>query len=90
MANQGELDSLMAHGLFGAPDKHHTRITSYNVCYTKLLRGKILCVGRNYRAYHEVAEDGKVPEWPSILGGSISQGFNFYSTEKGEVSYNFV
>ena len=22
-ANQGELDSLMAHGLFGAPDKHH-------------------------------------------------------------------
>lgn len=23
MANQGELDSLMAHGLFGAPDQHH-------------------------------------------------------------------
>ncbi|MDD2271395.1 MAG: choice-of-anchor F family protein [Desulfuromonadaceae bacterium] len=23
MANQGELDSLVAHGLFGAPDKHH-------------------------------------------------------------------
>jgi len=30
--------------------------------------GKILCVGRNYRAYHEVAEDGKAPEWPSIFG----------------------
>ena len=29
---------------------------------------KILCAGRNYRAYHEVAEDGKVPKYPSIFG----------------------
>ena len=28
--------------------------------------GKIFCVGRNYRAYHEVREDGD-PEWPSIF-----------------------
>lgn len=30
MANQGELDSLIAHGLFGAPDKHHTAAGYYN------------------------------------------------------------
>ncbi len=30
MANQGELDSLMAHGLFGAPDKHHTTSGYFN------------------------------------------------------------
>lgn len=28
--------------------------------------GKIFCVGRNYRAYHEVKEDGR-PDWPSIF-----------------------
>jgi 5-carboxymethyl-2-hydroxymuconate isomerase len=27
---------------------------------------KILCVGRNYRAYHEVVQDGG-PKWPSIF-----------------------
>ena len=27
---------------------------------------KIFCVGRNYRTYHEVREDGR-PEWPSIF-----------------------
>jgi len=30
VANQGELDSLMAHGLFGAPDKHHTAAGYFN------------------------------------------------------------
>ncbi|MDA3902221.1 MAG: choice-of-anchor F family protein [Desulfuromusa sp.] len=30
MANQGELDSLLAHGLFGAPDKHHTSAGYFN------------------------------------------------------------
>lgn len=30
MANQGELDSLVAHGLFGAPDKHHTAAGYFN------------------------------------------------------------
>lgn len=30
MANQGELDSLIAHGLFGAPDKHHTAAGYFN------------------------------------------------------------
>ena len=29
---------------------------------------KIFCVGRNYRAYHEVREEGKTPEYPSIFG----------------------
>ena len=28
--------------------------------------GKIFCIGRNYRAYHEVLEDGR-PDWPSIF-----------------------
>jgi len=30
VANQGELDSLVAHGLFGAPDKHHTTSGYFN------------------------------------------------------------
>ncbi len=30
--------------------------------------GKILCAGRNYRAYHEVKDDGKDPGFPSIFG----------------------
>jgi len=30
--------------------------------------GKIMCAGRNYRAYHEVAEEGKTPRYPSIFG----------------------
>lgn len=30
LANQGELDSLMAHGLFGAPDKHHPTAGYFN------------------------------------------------------------
>ncbi|MEN8142868.1 MAG: choice-of-anchor F family protein [Thermodesulfobacteriota bacterium] len=30
MANQGDLDALMAHGLFGAPDKHHTSAGYFN------------------------------------------------------------
>ena len=29
---------------------------------------KILCAGRNYRAYHEVAEEQQMPEYPSIFG----------------------
>ena len=29
---------------------------------------KILCAGRNYRAYHEVAERRQLPEYPSIFG----------------------
>ncbi len=29
---------------------------------------KILCAGRNYRAYHEVAQDGNLPKFPSIFG----------------------
>ncbi|MBM3488810.1 MAG: fumarylacetoacetate hydrolase family protein [Alphaproteobacteria bacterium] len=28
---------------------------------------KILCIGRNYRAYHEVQEMGAAPKWPSIF-----------------------
>jgi 5-carboxymethyl-2-hydroxymuconate isomerase len=27
---------------------------------------KIMCIGRNYRAYHEVLEDGR-PDWPSVF-----------------------
>ena len=29
---------------------------------------KILCAGRNYRAYHELKEEGKDPGFPSIFG----------------------
>lgn len=38
MANQGELDSLMAHGLFGAPDQHHTASGYFNP-YTRATFG---------------------------------------------------
>ncbi|MEC7488902.1 MAG: fumarylacetoacetate hydrolase family protein [Pseudomonadota bacterium] len=34
---------------------------------------KIFCIGRNYRAYHEVIEDGG-PEWPSIFP-RLASGF---------------
>ena len=33
---------------------------------------KILCAGRNYRAYHEVVEEGQTPEFPSIFGRIVS------------------
>jgi 2-keto-4-pentenoate hydratase/2-oxohepta-3-ene-1,7-dioic acid hydratase in catechol pathway len=29
---------------------------------------QIMCAGRNYRAYHEVIEDGSAPKYPSIFG----------------------
>ena len=29
---------------------------------------KILCAGRNYRAYHEVVDSGNAPKFPSIFG----------------------
>ena len=29
---------------------------------------KILCAGRNYRAYHEVVEQQQMPDYPSIFG----------------------
>lgn len=34
--------------------------------------GKIMCAGRNYRAYHEVIEDGSAPKYPSIFGRFLS------------------
>jgi 2-keto-4-pentenoate hydratase/2-oxohepta-3-ene-1,7-dioic acid hydratase in catechol pathway len=33
---------------------------------------KILCAGRNYRAYHEVIDDGKTPLYPSIFARHAS------------------
>ena len=33
---------------------------------------KIFCVGRNYRAYHEVIEDGGAPKFPSIFGRYVN------------------
>ena len=33
---------------------------------------KILCAGRNYRAYHEVVGDGKAPGYPSVFGRFLS------------------
>ena len=33
---------------------------------------KILCAGRNYRAYHEVVETGSAPAYPSIFSRLIS------------------
>lgn len=39
---------------------------------------KIFCIGRNYRAYHEVLEDGGAPEYPSVfpryLNGFVPNG----------------
>ncbi len=36
---------------------------------------KILCAGRNYRAYHEVVEQGSAPPYPSIFGRMVN-GFS--------------
>lgn len=33
---------------------------------------KILCAGRNYRAYHEVVADGDAPKYPSVFGRFVS------------------
>jgi 2-keto-4-pentenoate hydratase/2-oxohepta-3-ene-1,7-dioic acid hydratase in catechol pathway len=33
---------------------------------------KILCAGRNYRAYHEVVADGAAPGYPSVFGRFLS------------------
>lgn len=33
---------------------------------------KIMCAGRNYRAYHEVVESGDAPTYPSIFGRLVS------------------
>jgi 2-keto-4-pentenoate hydratase/2-oxohepta-3-ene-1,7-dioic acid hydratase in catechol pathway len=33
---------------------------------------QIMCAGRNYRAYHEVIEDGSAPKYPSIFGRFLS------------------
>lgn len=33
---------------------------------------QIMCAGRNYRAYHEVIEDGAAPKYPSIFGRFLS------------------
>jgi 2-keto-4-pentenoate hydratase/2-oxohepta-3-ene-1,7-dioic acid hydratase in catechol pathway len=33
---------------------------------------KIMCAGRNYRAYHEVVEEGSAPPFPSIFSRMIS------------------
>lgn len=41
---------------------------------------QILCAGRNYRAYHEVIEDGSAPKHPSIFGRFLS-GFSAHGEE---------
>lgn len=33
---------------------------------------KIMCIGRNYRAYHEVLDTGKAPQYPSMFGRYIN------------------
>ena len=33
---------------------------------------KVLCAGRNYRAYHEVAEDGRTPDHPTVFARFLS------------------
>jgi len=49
---------------------------------------KILCAGRNYRAYHEVIDDGKAPQYPSIFARHASSfaahGENLLTSKVGE------
>ena len=70
----GDLKAVLAAAALGElrplaereePDFALTEIT-YRLPITS--PDKILCVGRNYRAYHEVQEmDGDGPKWPSIF-----------------------
>ena len=70
----GDLKAVLAAAALGElrplaereePDFALTEIT-YRLPITS--PDKILCVGRNYRAYHEVREmDGDGPKWPSIF-----------------------
>lgn len=49
---------------------------------------KIFCVGRNYRAYHEVLEEGNTPKWPSIFGrftnSFVAHGAPLLAPREGE------
>lgn len=49
---------------------------------------KIFCVGRNYRAYHEVVETGAAPAYPSIFGrfldGFVAHGEALLSPRESE------
>ena len=51
------------------------RITSYNVCYTKLLRGKNVVTGQSYGGLSALYA---VLNWPERFGKAISQSGSFW------------
>ena len=57
----------------GADADHDLDEITFNLPIPNLQ--KIMCAGRNYRAYHEVVEEGKEPEYPSVFG-RFANGFS--------------
>lgn len=57
----GEMEKLAAAS---APD---VSLDDIDYMFPITAPEKIFCVGRNYRAYHEVQEDGAGPKWPSLF-----------------------
>jgi 2-keto-4-pentenoate hydratase/2-oxohepta-3-ene-1,7-dioic acid hydratase in catechol pathway len=62
------LDELQA--LRSAPPDHALDAIEFEIPIPNV--AKILCAGRNYRAYHEVVEEGTAPKFPSIFGRFVS------------------
>jgi 2-keto-4-pentenoate hydratase/2-oxohepta-3-ene-1,7-dioic acid hydratase in catechol pathway len=65
----GALDEMKAVAVDAPADLTEDQIT-YEVPIPN--PAKIMCAGRNYRAYHEVVEEGSAPPFPSIFSRMIS------------------
>ncbi|MBT3992401.1 MAG: fumarylacetoacetate hydrolase family protein [Rhodospirillaceae bacterium] len=70
------LDQIQA--LIGEPADHALDAIEYDLPIPNVQ--KIMCAGRNYRAYHEVVEEGGPLQYPSIFGRFVS-GFSAHGQD---------
>ncbi len=73
----GEIDRLQEIA-DGADADHFLDDVDFNLPIPNVQ--KIMCAGRNYHAYHEVVEEGKTPEYPSVFGRFFS-GFSAHGED---------
>ena len=71
-----EIGEIETHARLGEPD---FGLDEMEYMFPITEPDSIFCVGRNYRAYHEVLEDGG-PEWPSIFA-RYPQSFSAHGQE---------
>ncbi|NQV57100.1 MAG: fumarylacetoacetate hydrolase family protein [Rhodospirillales bacterium] len=80
----GAMDEL--RGLEGEAPDHAADAIEYDLPITD--PSKILCAGRNYRAYHEVIDAGGPLQFPSIFGrltsSFVAHGANMIKSEEGQ------